>query len=763
MLIFASLCLMAAPTAPEPQSNDSQEWPVVRVEGDDTLIEQSCRLIFPEGPIADANGDGVVHVRGERLTIECEGRLRGSEVGVDPDRYSGMGIVLQGKGHRLEGAAVSGFKVGILVDGADHTVVVEADVADNFRQRLGSTWEREDPADWLWPHANDEGQWLEHYGAGLAVRAAESVTVERLWARDVQNGIVLDRANKAIVLGCDCSFLSGWGCALWRTSRASIHSNRFDFCVRGYSHGRYNRGQDSAGLLMFEQCCDNQVVANSITHGGDGVFGFAGKEALGEAPAPDGSEPFSYERRGSNGNTFFRNDLSCAAAHGLELTFSFGNEVLDNLVERNAICGLWLGYSRDTRVIGNTLEGNGSAGYGAERGAINAEHARGLRVQANRFARNALDVRIWTDEDGALSETPWVAANGQGAGENHIVENESAVPLRVELRESGATTIDFDPSIVDADESSRADLLNRHWRDVRRHGQPNRRSTPRRPEQGDLKRLWESSDFVELSEREIPRGREYIVIDEWGPYDWTYPYLQPLESRGGLARYRLLGPAGTKLESVTSKNGRVRVTVFPAGHEDAAAPDGLALGMIEVRPLKPGVPTPYELSAKVADASGETAEHGLRGVLMEAAWETRFARWETDPREDREALVVALAEAPAVVLNGLDLEFGSGGPADVVPNPTPELEALGRDQFGTWATTTLKLPVGGWLLRTVSDDGLLVQIDGEAVIEDWTWHGPTPHEHYFKVTEEREVRFDVRHFELDGWAQLTVELEPADS
>lgn len=762
MLTFASLCVMAAPTVPEPQSNDSQELPVVRVEADDTLVEQSCRLVFPEVPILDANGDGVVHVRGDRLTIECEGRLRGSEAGVDPDRYAGVGIVLQGKGHRLADASASGFKVGILVDGADHTVVLGADVSDNFRQRLGSTWEREDPADWLWPHANDEGQWLEQYGAGLAVRAAESVTVERLWARDVQNGIVLDRANKAIVLGCDCSFLSGWGCALWRTSRASIHSNRFDYCIRGYSHGRYNRGQDSAGVLMFEQCCDNQVAANSITHGGDGVFGFAGKEALGEIPAQDG-EPFGYERRGSNGNTFFRNDLSCAAAHGLELTFSFGNKVLDNLVELNAICGLWLGYSRDTLVIGNSLESNGSAGYGAERGAINAEHTRGLRVQANRFAGNALDVRIWTDEDAALSETPWVAANGQGAGGNHIVDNQSAVPLRVELRESGATTVDFDHSLVDADESSRASLLNREWRDVRTHGLPHRRSTPRRPERGDLQRLWENSDFAELSERAIPRGREYIIIDEWGPYDWTRPYLQPLETRGALARYRLLGPPGTRLIQVNLVDSDVEVAVQAATAGRPVGPDGLAAGMIEVRPKESGVPTAYRLNAKVMDADGVVSEHELRGVLMELAWTTRFARWEQDPRENPEALFAALEAAPAIELRELDLDFGGGGPADVVPEPTPELEALGSDRFGTWATTTLKLPVGGWRLRTVSDDGLRVQLDGVTVIEDWTWHGPTPHEHAFKVTEAREVRLDVRHFELDGWARLTVELEAVDS
>ena len=52
--------------------------------------------------------------------------------------------------------------------------------------------------------------------------------------------------------------------------------NRIDWCVRGYSHGFYNRGQDSAGLLMYEQSSRNTVAYNSVTHGGDGLFLWAG-------------------------------------------------------------------------------------------------------------------------------------------------------------------------------------------------------------------------------------------------------------------------------------------------------------------------------------------------------------------------------------------------------------------------------------------------------------------------------------------------------
>ena len=165
--------------------------------------------------------------------------------------------------------------------------------------------------------------------------------MRRCRARKGQNGLVLDRCEKAQVYDDDFSFLSGWGIALWRSSDNVIAKNACDFCIRGYSHGVYNRGQDSAGILLFEQCSWNVIAENSATHCGDGFFGFAGQEALGSVPPP--SAGFSYRGRGCNANRIWRNDFSYAAAHGLELTFSFGNEIVSNRLFGNAICGIWGG------------------------------------------------------------------------------------------------------------------------------------------------------------------------------------------------------------------------------------------------------------------------------------------------------------------------------------------------------------------------------------------------------------------------------------
>jgi len=100
--------------------------------------------------------------------------------------------------------------------------------------------------------------------------------------------------------------------------------------VRGYSHGVYNRGQDSAGIFAFEQNNENIIAENSVTHGGDGFFGFAGREALGEI----GDHP---PRVGTNGagtrtTSWCTMIFSYAAAHGIENTFSFGNKYLENRI-----------------------------------------------------------------------------------------------------------------------------------------------------------------------------------------------------------------------------------------------------------------------------------------------------------------------------------------------------------------------------------------------------------------------------------------------
>jgi hypothetical protein len=75
------------------------------------------------------------------------------------------------------------------------------------------------------------------------------------------------------------------------------------------------------------------------------------------------------------------------------------------------------------------------------------------------------------------------------------------------------------------------------------------------------------------------------------------------------------------------------------------------------------------------------------------------------------------------------------------------------------ATAKLRLPAGRWEVRTLSDDGVRVTVDGRVIIENWTWHGPTRDRGEHLQSAAGEVEVKVEHFEIDGYAALVFELD----
>jgi len=471
-----------------------------------TRIERSGRLALGYALRPDP-GDGALVIDTDGVVVELTGELRGAPEGEAPDGYAGVGIRITGKGVTLRGARVSGYKVGIHAAGADGLVLEDCDVSGNFRQRLASTPEKEAGEDWLDPHHNDDHEWFTRYGAGIYVERANDVVVRGCRARAGQNGLVLDRCERAQVLDNDFSFLSGWGIALWRSSDNRILNNACDFCIRGYSHGVYNRGQDSAGILVFEQCSRNWFGGNSATHCGDGFFCFAGQEALGGVAPP--SADFDHTGKGCNENWIVGNDFSYAAAHGLELTFSFDNVIKRNRMVGNAICGIWGGYSRRTLVQDNDFAENGDAGYGLERGGVNIEHGLENEIVGNRFRANACGVHLWWDEDAHLVSLPWAKANGDGS--EAVVADNSFDGDRVGIQLRGPTTMRGQNRFDDVPErlevGTGAQVLDRGLPRAVTPATTRLETTPLRPR------------TVPVGARADLAGRERIRMDAWGPVE----------------------------------------------------------------------------------------------------------------------------------------------------------------------------------------------------------------------------------------------------
>lgn len=113
-------------------------------------------------------------------------------------------------------------------------------------------------------------------------------------------------------------------------------------------------------------------------------------------------------------------------------------------------------------------------------------------------------------------------------------------------------------------------------------------------------------------------------------------------------------------------------------------------------------------------------------------------------------------------MEGVRLAYRHGGPRELGVSPDLEGAEIGRDRFGTIVTTSIPLGPGTWRIRTLSDDGVRVLVDGVAVIENWTWHAPTRDVGTFTLEQGRTVEIMVEHFELDGYAVLEVEIERAE-
>ena len=714
----------------------SEPETVVLIEHDNVTIDSTCMVRVPASPVRDDDGNGIIHITGDSITVDFKGaRLHGSADTVLPDEYAGTGVRITGKHVTVRNLNVSGFKVGIHALGAHHLTLEDCDVSDNFRQRLGSTADREDSSDWLWPHQNDNNEWMMKYGAGLCVEDSNEVTIRRLVARNVQNGIILDNVQESFIYDNDCSFLSGWGLALWRSNHNQITRNALDFCIRGYSHGVYNRGQDSAGLLMFEQCSDNTIVENSITHGGDGIFAFSGKEALGEVAPRDGEKNENwYRSRGNRQNIIMHNDCSYAAAHGIELTFGFDNSLLANRLVNNAICGVWGGYSHRTIIAGNTIEANGEMAYGLERGGVNIEHGMGNWVQANTFANNKCGVHLWWDEDWDFQKLPWAKVNMTDASRNVIYGNTfTKDDLAIHLR---ATTRTFIIGNTFEDVGAEMDADDRSERGILRQFE----SSP--PLKWNAPEYEPTGEAQPVGARSHLAGRDKIIMTEWGPYDWESPMLRFLRRFDHADEYELLGADAMPSADVIAHEGNVRVEVVDR--------------RILVRPVEPDRLTTYSISADVAGK-----RLNAQGTVTGGTWDVKVFRSSCDPREDVErwrSEGLAGDDVQELTADHLDFKYAHAGITELfglrVPRP--------HDHFGTIATRTLTFPAGTWRLRTISDDGIRVWLDDQLVIDDWTWHAPKEHTHEFEVKDAKPMELRVEHFELDGYAVLTLAIDRGD-
>jgi len=709
--------------------------PVVELSAPNTVITQSCRVVIAPGAVmADVDGQGVIQIGAPNIELDfAEGSaLRGCPADTPPDRYKGYGIRLNGQaGVRIRGLRVSGYWCGLWATKAEGLVLEDIDASDNRRARLKSTPVAEDEGDWLFGHDNDKKEWLANYGAALYIEQSAGVTVRdcRVWHG--QNGLCLDRVSGSRIYDNDFSFNSGWGIALWRCARNVISRNAVDFCVRGYSHGVYNRGQDSAGIFVFEQNNENVFAENSATHGGDCFFGFAGREALGQT----GRHAVEwYKRRGNTDNLVVGNDFSYAPAHGIENTFSFGNKYLKNRIVGNAICGVWAGYSRETLVAGNDFEDNGEMGYGLERGGVNIDHGGDNVIVHNSFLNNKCGVHLWGGPNPEFDKSGWAEANGYASIGSVIAGNTfTGDSVAFHFRGPGAVTLGPN-SLAGVGKEMIDDPTYHVSRDEKLAVAP--LEVPPYQAFGRNRPVGARPEL---------RGRQNIILTEWGPWDHRTPLVRLVKSAGGSATYEIL--------KVPAEDARVETVGDKVRSELRPVPGKGDESVVAVSAVEPGV---HSYVVKVEAAGKPLAE--ASGTLVAAKWRATFFKWpaDVDPRKDLEGYR-KLAEGPTAVsdeVEELSFKYGMRGPSDLGISKKITAARFSQDHFGMIARTRLPLTKGTWEFTTTSDDGVRVQVDGRPIIENWAWHGPTRDTGKLTLEADRTVEIVVEHFQIDGFAVL---------
>src|SRR6266481_1379095 len=212
------------------------------------IITRSVRVVPKTYRLAGAP----IIVRGDNITVDFGGAtLEGTDPQAEPDQARDTAIVIDGGTNiRIVTANIHGYKVGILARGTRQLALRNNDLSDNWRPRLFSLLEHESLVDWLSFHHNEKDEWLR-FGAALYLQDVQGGNISQNVVHRGMNGLLLVRSNGLKIQGNDFSFNSGLGVGLYRSSYDTIISNQLDYNVRGYSHGFYSRGQDSADLLIY--------------------------------------------------------------------------------------------------------------------------------------------------------------------------------------------------------------------------------------------------------------------------------------------------------------------------------------------------------------------------------------------------------------------------------------------------------------------------------------------------------------------------------
>jgi parallel beta helix pectate lyase-like protein/PA14 domain-containing protein/copper-binding protein NosD len=671
---------------------------------------------------------GVIIIEGEDITVDFNHSvMKGSNSKKNPDEYSGVCIIIRNSRHiTIKNLKASGYKVGILANDVESLTLENCDLSYNYRAHLNSTQEKEHISDWMSYHHNEKDEWLR-YGAGIYLRNCGLAIIRDCKVTGGQNALMMTDCNDALIYNNDFSFNSGIGLGMYRCSRNKITFNRINFNVRGYSDGVYSRGQDSAGILVYEQSNENLFYKNSVTHGGDGFFLWAGQTTMDSG------------KGGCNDNVLLSNDFSYAPTNGIEVTFS-RNKIMDNRIYE---CdhGIWGGYSYESDISNNKFRFN--------RIGIAIEHGQDNDIHHNIFYRDGEAIRLW-----ARKEQPadWgYARNKDTRSRNYAIASNSFnqnslvfnITLTDQLKIFGNTfaacgnIYKIDSTVTNLDTTENADLSDKFSKDSAIA--PPFIEKPIDPFKGNG----------------ALAGRKNILITEWGPYDFRYPIIwntNPTDT-SGIMLFDIKGPKGKwviknvrGLDSLSIKKGDVPAT--------------LSAKKLKSQKTDISIELEYRGSSVVTQhgeiiAAGKPYLFSFRKFFQPIDWEVNWFGTDSVNNPIKTGYLfppnVRLRPIKSEKVKALDYAWWGGIKAD-----------KNYPMFITVAEGAATVDKGLYELAVTWDDAIRVYVDEKLLIDEWN-----PSKYTFDESPHKTIgislggkhKFRVEHVELGGFATLSVKLK----
>jgi parallel beta-helix repeat protein len=665
----------------------------------------------------------VILIKGNDITVDFnKSFLQGSINKQLPNEFYGLAILIQGNNITLKNASVSDYKVAVIAEGCKNLKIENSDFSYNYRQHLQSGWLHEDVSDWMSYHHNENDEWLR-YGAGIYLKDCSKAVIQNNTITGGQCALMMTRSNDGLITDNDFSFNSAIGIGMYRSSRNNILHNKLDFNVRGYSHSFYNRGQDSAGILVFEQCNENVFAYNSATHSGDGFFLWAGQTTM------DTGEG------GCNDNYVYGNDFSYAPTNGVEITFS-RNTIRKNMVD-GCDHGIWGGYSWQTNIIDNMIRNN--------RIGIAIEHGQHISILNNEFGKNRVAaVKLWARK---TQPADWGYANKRDTRsmtynfqENYFRDEQVAFNF--------ANTQDINitsTSIINTHTDIRKDsLVGSIINDTTRINEviqslPAEIQNPR----------YASAPLFHIG---YERGRQLIRITEWGPYDYRYPiiFLKKIDSNS-VYHFDVLGPKGKwkiknskDVKNISSKEG-----IFPA----------------EITVQKYGVDVQLQLEytgESFTDQFGKKQpanrvhNFSFSDFQPDINWSVNWYKWDAghNPNKNYELFKTVYNNKPVKSEQAKKIDYTWWG--EIGKN-------LPADSFAIVATGTVEVKKGLYQLSVTADDLVKIFVDDKLVIDFWDvskykYDEDTHHNAAVQLNGKHTIR--IEQVENAGYATLIFKLIP---